>query len=196
MANFPGPYELRINYTCDINVVRQHQLRLSMDMTSVGDPGDLFINFQTETKDAVNPTLELITNDLVDLLKVCYTSSGTFVDAELWHYPNPSHDANFVTSKQLGVAGTAGGPILADAQAIMTFRSENGGIGKLDLRESIFVPGERQPFLNAPTPAKNLMVLVASVATPYIARDNGYLFSPLYFLPGTNERSWKETFGR
>lgn len=191
--NYPGPFELRINYlTNEPAAIATHQLRISHLMSVEGDPGDPFSAWIPLQKNgSAVDTLADHTDDIVALLRPLYNTASDFVDAELWEYAPGTFDAIFRSSYAIGLAGSSGTATQNYGQCIITFRSATGGIAKLDLRGTILGFGVRLAFPTASTPLNNLAAALIGATSIMIARDNGYLIAHLFALIGQNERAWK-----
>lgn len=194
--NFPGPYEVRINYiTNEPAPIAEHQLRLSCQMSLTGNPGDPFSAWTPFQKNGSAVTsLQGHVDALMPLVRALYLPTTTFTDAELWQYNPSSFDAVFRASYELGLVGTGAGTTQVAGQLVTSFRTQNGGIMKVDLRGTAIVPAATDvyPFANAAIQA--LAVYMAGATSPWWARDNSYAIIPLKAMPGTNEHSWKVAF--
>lgn len=194
-ANFPGPFEVRINYTTNAgSLARSHQLRLSMAMNIEADPGDPFSDWTAQSRLGATPQLDTWVDDLVALIAVRYPAATSFVDAELWEYEEGTFNAAFRSSYSIGAVGVSMGTAIPDGQEIYTFRSQNGGSARLNLMEAIGTPGVSVAYPNTATSIDDIMEFITALASPVRARDGGYLFAPLNWHPGTNERLFKKRF--
>lgn len=193
--NFPGPFEVRINYTTNAgSLPRSHQLRLSMNMNIEADPGDPFSDWTAQSRLGATPQLDTWVDALVALIGVRYPAATSFVDAELWEYDPGTFNAAFRSSYSIGAVGTSMGTAILDGQEIYTFRSQNGGSARLNLMEAIGTPGQSVAYPNTATSVDDIMEFITDLASPVIARDNGYLFAPLNWHPGFNERLFKKRY--
>jgi len=196
MANYPGPYEIRLFYTTNEPVtISSHVLRLSLRLATDPSPGTPFDAIQTLNK-AGSPGNFLFA-DLTDLLTVVrgfYVSAVDFVRAELWRYPPQSFDALFVSAQSLGIGGTGTGTTQIAGQLIFTFRTSLGGIMKVDMRGTTVAPREKLSFPTAFAAFNNLANYFLLPNTPFIGRDNGVPIATLYALAGQNERAWKRVY--
>lgn len=189
MTNFPGPYELRFRYiTTASAVVRTHEHRMSVHIVNDLTPGLAFSDYDVALRNTTNLDLQVMTDAYFDLLQELFNTTTDFPAVELWRYPTASFDAQFWAVYALGGVGASASASQLDGQALISFRSANGGIAFLEMMESIAVPGITQFFPTASAPVNALAAYAAGVATPFKARDNGYLIAPLHYLPGINER--------
>jgi len=195
MTNYPGPYEVRINYTTSSGgLVRSHQLRLSMDMSVIADPGDPFSDWTALSRAGATPQLNTWVDGLIALIKIRYSNQGTFNDAELWKYTASSFDASYQSSYPIAVVGTSGAGLNPDSQEIYTFRSVNGGNARLNLMESIAIQGNSLVYAASAASVKAIFDYITALASPVIGRDNGYLFTALNWHPGINEALFKDRY--
>lgn len=195
MPNFPGPWEVRINYiVISLAGTRPHSQRFSLDMNTAGDPGDTFADFNVLSRDSSNPALDAWLDAYIDLVREIYHTDTTFVDAELWKYTPESFDAAFYATYAIGLAGLSASGTTADGQGIMTFRSQNGGSARLNFMETIAAAGATTPIASATAAVQDIADYITDPGSPVIARDNGYLFTALNWLPGLNEGLFKDRF--
>jgi hypothetical protein len=192
VANFPGPYEVRVIYsTAAGGITRFHELRLSMDMSNPADPGDAFDQWTTLSRLGATPQLDTWVDALVVLLQPIYHTSTDFISAELWEYSPASFDAEFRSSYVIGEVGTNASAAVIAGQAILTFRSLNGSHARINLMESSQAIGPTQSYPTSVGVINNLFDFIVAQASPVIARDNGYLFNALKMHPGQNEALFK-----
>lgn len=191
--NYPGPYEMRISYvTAEPTPANRHVLRLSMEMSIVGDPGEPFSGWIPVQKDgSAVDTLAQHLDALLAILKPMYPAATSFNSAELWQYAPGTFDSIFRSAEVIGEVGTSVTASVEFGQTIITFRSELGGIGKIDLRGSDTPVGNRQGFPTGDVSINALAAHLTAGTSIYVARDGGYLLAPLFFLPGTNEAMFK-----
>jgi hypothetical protein len=186
--NFPGEWEVRINYTAIAGgVTYEHQHRLSIKMDSVGTPGDPFSDWVTLQRNLATRTLDAWLVDYIGVADYQFRTDTDFTTAELWRYPAESFNADFYSVETIGLSGSSALATVEDAQTVYSFRTTTGGVAKADWRHTVFnlATFESYPFVIAD---KNTYVeFLADATSPVIGRDNGYVFAPLKFLPGTNE---------
>jgi len=196
MANFPGPYELRLFYVTNEPVqIASHVLRLSFRVASDPEPGAPFTTIQVLNKlNTPGATMDVVLGDLLTVVRPFYVSAVDFVRAEIWKYPPASFDATFISALSVGQGGTGTGTTFTAGQLIFTFRSSGGGVFKVDLRGTTVSPREKLSFPTAFAAFNNLANYIIFPSTPFIARDNGYPIATLYALAGQNERAWKRVF--
>jgi len=193
-TNYPGPFELRFNYTTAVagQATLQHQFRISSVAASEGNPGDPLENWDFIQRNGVNVDAQTWADAVVAVVKTIFDANTDFTDVELWEYTPGTFDAAFRTVSSLAVVGTSGGSGAIDGQAIITFRSQLGGSARMDLRRPVIIPGVTQSFPTSVAAINNIAALMTGVTSCAVARDGGYLFAALNYLPGTNERMFKD----
>jgi hypothetical protein len=193
--NYPGPYEVRIAYECTSGgLTIPHAVRFSMDLATVGDPGDPFSAFETANRNGTNTPLDDWVDGMVIDLQPNFRTDSDIIAAELWEYDPGTFNALFLSTYPIAVAGTSTGATQPDTQSIVTFRSTLGGSARLDLRDTIYAPGAKLSAVSAPVGILAVIANLTDVVSPVVARDGGFLFTALNWLPGGNERAFKNRF--
>lgn len=192
--NYPGPFEVRLFYQTNETpaAIAAHVLRLSLNMSIEGAPGDPFsdwIPFQ-KNGSAVS-SLDTHVDALVALLQPFFNTATDIVQAELWEYAPLSFDAVYRSSYDITLAGTSGGATQVASQGVVTLRTVNGGIMKVDLRGIISTPGPTQTFPTGTTIVQNLVNYLVGGTNIWWGRDNSYPLVPLRWMPGQNEHAWR-----
>lgn len=194
VTNFPGPYEVRINYTVNASaVVLSHQQRLNVRVDGDPLPGEVFTAIDVLRRDDTTDLLSDKVDEWVALLQPAFSNQATFVNAELWKYEALSFEASFVGTYAIGLAGTAGTAQPA-GQAIFTFRTQEGGIMKLSLMESNITPGGTVPYTGMATEQKAIADAIQYGTAFWLARDTSYPFAFIAMHPGRNEVLFKKRF--
>ena len=191
--NYPGPLEARIFYlTNEPSQIAEHVIRFSFQAAIEGDPGDPLNNWKPLTK-AGSSALGLFTHvtNLLAVLRPFFNTVTDFSHVELWEYTPGTFDAVFRSSEAIALGGTSGTATSVASQTMMTFRTQGGGIFRLDMRGTTSAPGVRiiPPF--AAGTALNLSNYMLDGDSPWIGRDGTYPLATVKFLPGQNEHAWK-----
>lgn len=193
-VNYPGPWEVRILYsTLSNGVSTNHVMRINVDVDTDPGPGSPFSDYDLISRAGVIPQLDTFVDDLVALLVPNYDDTSNFSVAELWRYTAGTFDAAFQSSYTIGEAGTSVAVTTQWAQAIITFRSTLGGSGRLTLMQPALLVNVTDAYPFAIANVNNLADFVVANASPFLARDGGYLFSPLNYMVGHNEAMFKRT---
>lgn len=137
--NYPGPYQLRLFYTCNGTPggVLTHSLRLNLALDGVPDVGDDFDTIDVLDHLGGTEKLDTIVDELIVLLKTRFNSAASeFTTAELWRYDDLTFEASYVAVYDVSVAGTSATSMQKTMQGTYTFRTFEGGIMRLVLLET------------------------------------------------------------
>ena len=188
--NFPGPYEIRLFYTCTINTPLTHVARYNIQLVGVPDPGDTFDTITVLQRDGNTKALDVLVDEWVALMQAIYsTSQTTFVRAELWQNVFQSFQTSFVSTYALGLSGSVAQNVVAAGQSLVTFRTQEGGILKLSFMESIIAsgPSDFEPF--SPSALQAMVDYVLAVTNCFLARDTSFPIAVIGHYPGQNEHT-------
>jgi len=200
--NYPGPFEIRTLYTSlpAAAPILQHTQKLNIDL--VGDPaqGQTFDNYNVVDKDGDTAVqLDTFVEAYLVLFNKLFAATMTIDAVELWKYPVfQSFDAVFWSSYDpVAAAGTGAGVNVPAGQDIYTFRTQEGGVLKLNLMEGIAQAGVPKAYsvLSADQKAVVDFFLDGNGATfsaVLLGRDTSYPFSFIKNYPGQNEGTWKQ----
>jgi len=195
--NFPGPYELRINYTTTISgVTLTHQQRLNVRPGTPPSPGTDFSLISVLDNEDDGLALDTVVDEWIALLRPLYSASGNFIDAELWEYSPDTTLAAFRSAYPIALAGSAGGSLQASAQAMYMFRTQEGGTMRINLMESTTGVGSSKAYasLTANEAALVDKVLDTTGGNFFLGRDTSYPYSFTRLHPGNNEALFKKRF--
>lgn len=198
MANFPGPCEFRFFYSTGSASFPAitHQQRLSFTPTAEPDIGDAFAAIQAVTPGGTNDMATIAdawSLAVAELLS--NTAQNVCINAEIWKYAPESFDATFISSRSFNDAGTSASAAHIAGQSIVTFRTDAGGIFKLNFLETVIASNviDTGAFTSA-----DLDALVEDIVTdgfyPWIGRDNGFPVVRLSHFPGENEALFRKRF--
>jgi hypothetical protein len=190
--NYPGPYELRLNYTTLFaSVVYEHQFRHSFDCDSDPGPGSTFASYLANKRGGGNVGMVTWLASLIGAIESFFHTSTDFVTAEIWKYTPGTFNADFQSIETVADNGTSSLATQADTQTIISFRTTAGGVAKADFRNTIFAAGPSQSFPTAIGGVNTTAALFYDNNSIVIGRDGAFVFSPVKFLPGANERAFK-----
>lgn len=191
-VNYPGPWQLRLHYnTVQSGVTTLSTMALSCDVDTPPDPGSDPGDYDMKSRQGLFYNFDSWVDALVALLRPLFNTTANFTDAELWKYQTGTYNADFQTSKSIGLAGTSATATQPYSQGIITFRSQNGGSARVNLMQSSFQSNVTDTYPFTPTGINDLADEIVDLHSPVLARDGGYLFSPLNWLVGQNERMFK-----
>lgn len=196
--NFPGPFQLRIYYTIDASSMGniQHVLQLNLACTTPVTPGELFSDIVVIRRAAGGQDLDVFVDAFVVLLKALLDLDDCTIDyAELWEFAAGTFDATYISSYTIGVAGTATGTAFAAAQAIYTFRTEEGGTMNVNLMESNTAAGVSQGYASMNQANKDFVDSFVHVTdAAFLGRDTSFPIAFTRLHPGQNEALFKKRF--
>lgn len=191
--NYPGPFEVRINYVTDEPaVIASHQLRMSCIMSIEANPGDPFSDWYPEQKGGSNTIpLDTHVSDLLNVVKPYHNTAVAYVSAELWEYAPNSFDAVYRSAYSPSNEPTGVPATVPASQAVFTFRTQLGGIMKFTWMGVHISPNVSIPFGGAGYPTAVATYILGNTA-PWIGRDGSFPIAALAFHPGQNEALWKK----
>jgi hypothetical protein len=191
VLNFPGPYQVRLNYTVD---GRKHQQRLNVDETSGAVSGLPFASYDLATFGAADVDLQVAVDNWISLIDNIFNTAATaFIDAELWKFTPGGNDAVFWASYTIGETGAGGGAAITDGQARMSFISQEGGTMFLDFMESTEGPAPTDSFPFPDASVDAIADFVIGATNWILAKDTSYPVAARFWNPGINEALFKKT---
>lgn len=204
--NYPGPYELRIAYLPQIGGVQniEHTQRLNVSLEGTPAQGQTFGNYNFNDKNgATGLSLDTLVEAYLAKFNALMRNDCDVVAVDLWKYPvAQSFDSVFwATYVPTANVGTSASTAQSAGQDIFTFRTAEGGIMKVNLMESVRVPGAPVAYASLGVDAKALVDFIldgdgATFSAPFLGRDTSYPFAFIKEYPGTNESLWKKRNGR
>lgn len=194
--NYPGPFQVRFNYTVPTVNVLPHTFALNCNCpTLVGAPGDPFTEWTpVQRNGGAVKTLDTHVDDLVEKFRAAWNNTVTMVNAELWKYQPLSFNADWQSTKGIGLTGTGTTAPIANRQIIMSFRTTQGGHSRFVLMEHGSTPGPTQQLPLGSVALDAIADYFLDGNNPWIGRDNGYPIAFLGMHPGENERLFKKRY--
>lgn len=199
--NYPGPYELRLYYSVLISpTTLQHVARYNWQAPLAADyPAgtaftDMTVQRRVDAVPGVGDDLKTCVDAWVTLFRAMFISTSTVDYAECWKYEPNSFNGDFVSAYTIGLAGTGAGSAQPGGQVIHTYRTQEGGILKLNFMESNGSPGAKTTLASATGSTAAIRDHVISTDNWFLGRDTSYPFAPINYLPGQNEVVWKKRF--
>lgn len=197
VQNFPGPWELRIEYTTLFGAVPLiHTQRLNVDLTTVPLPGTDFADIDAKTRGGVlTPTLESAVDNWLTQVAERFSTTTTFGIVELWSYVPLTFDATFISAfTSVVTAGAHLNPTIVAAQEIYTFRTTEGGVVRISLIEAVAPADQPKSFPIGNISVDNIAAFITSPSNWILGRDTSYPFAGMRFLPGQNEKTFRQRF--
>lgn len=190
MPNFDGEYELRIFYTTTVSAVAlEHRMTMDLAVTGTPIPGTDFGDIVIARKDSGSYALDTwLTTIFFPELQPLYHTTTDFIRAELWYAEESTFDFTFIAVMSLGLNGTSSTAVVPAQQATMTYRSAQGGIGRIQLMEPSLAGDNIVSF---PTPTglvNDFMEIIVGDDTPILARDNSVPVAANRYGLGQNEK--------
>lgn len=196
--NFPGPFQLRINYEVEPPgfLPLMHVMQFNVDVVGDPTPGTAFADVDVNLRVAGTSPLSTVSQEIVALVKVFFLSTDAiFTDAELWKVASGSFDMTYISTYALAIAGTGVAATIPGQNSIYTFRTFGGGGMKLYLMESESVPTVTEPYGGLTGDAQDLAdYFIDDAFSPFVARDNTYPHICLNLLRGMNESTFKKRY--
>lgn len=188
--NFPGPFQVRFNYTVQS---RRHQQRLNLDVTGSPAPGLAFASYQVARRGAADAGLQGLVDSYITLIKAIYNSTdANFVDATLWKYAPGTDDATFYAAYAIGVVGGVASASVVDSQSRISYISLEGGTMFMDFMEAVVSIGITDPYPFADANVQAIANFVIGTNNWILAKDTSYPIAARAFNPGQNEALFKK----
>lgn len=197
MPNYDGLYELRIFYDTTPTGENPMAHAMTVDVNLFGVPtiGTPFGSIDTRLRDNTLSDLQTDTDALMVLIVPFFHSSTNFLRAELWMYgAEPSSDAVFVSAYPLSLIGTSATATVAASQRTITFRTEGGGIMRVQFMEGVILDNVKDPYPFSRAEADALADYLLGNTTPFVGRDNTYPISGNYDSRTQNEKLYKKRY--
>lgn len=192
-VNYPGPWQIRIFYDALFSgTVYPHVLSMNVDVDADPGAGSPFADYSLPSRSGLFYNAETWTDAVVAVMQPLLHTSSNINRAELWKYDSGSENAAFQSTYDIGVAGTSATATAQDSQSIWSFRSQNGGHAYFEMLHTDQVPAARVAYAAMNARAQDVVDLITATQSPMLARDGGYLFSSIWFLPGSSELYFKK----
>lgn len=196
MANFDGEYELRFFYTTTITAIAlEHRLTFDIDVVGVPSPGDEFDTIEVQFKGGGSETLDLwITNRWLPVWRAVMDIPTDIIRAELWYAEEASFDFIFIGVMPLGYAGLSANPAQVAQQLTATYRSASGGVGRIQIMESVVGGNSLVSFPTSNAAVNAIMAQVTGPNSIVLARDNSRPVVANKLGLGQNEKLYRARF--
>src|SRR5690349_10646110 len=135
--NYPGPYEIEYNLTGWTSPARTHVHRVNVIALGTPAPGTLATAIDIQKMGGATAKLNVVANQYWEFVRLIYPNTISCVGYTLWKYVPGTHAKDFIAAGTLtNVAGSNVSAIVIAWQDVLSFRSANGGILKLQYMES------------------------------------------------------------
>jgi len=190
--NYPGPWDMRFYYTV---LGRAHVQKLNVNIVTGASSGLTFDAYEAETNGGGNYQLDTLADDWAELwADVMDDGEAELTHCELWKYTPDTFDAVFWATYPIARAGDVTTGTVPASQWITTFRTQEGGVMKVEFLDTVFQPGARQTYAGMSAQQKAITDFVISVGNPFLARDTSYPWVLLGSFPGQSEALFKEIY--
>lgn len=194
--HFDGVWELRLIYqTIPTGFTpMEHVMTLDVSLNEVPVTGTLFADINTLARDTATEILSEVCDNLITALMPAFPASTSFSRFELWKIPEGTYAGTFISSYEVEENGTAEAPSVAAWQLTLTFRTLGGGTARLQLMESIAGGNSK---ISPPYSAAWITTIadaIKSEGSPFLGRDNTFIFSNIHECQGQNEKLWKKRY--
>lgn len=140
----PGPYQLEIPY---VIAGLTHYFHVNCDVIGSAPIGTAPASVTMRTKGAGATPLTTSANALWNIIRPFFASATIATTYTLWKFTGTNQDRVFISGGDLtSPGGSDGGANVLSSEAVFTFRSGNGNIGKLQLMESVFTVSSHGPI--------------------------------------------------
>lgn len=178
------PGFLKIRYSVG---TRTHALTVPVLPVSVYSPG--FLTPELEDKTGNPVALTDAVNAICNALKGAFGDTCSFIESEFWQQETITSDPTWIQGGIInGISGTQTNPATSMLQAVLTFRSSMGGIGKVYLMETPHDPNLR--FSGSAVASSDFSALrtyLLGDTCVWRARDNGFPVTVIRVTTKTND---------
>jgi hypothetical protein len=201
-TNFQGPFVLRVHYTANTTVgFNAHRVNFNVNVTSnVGVPGLPFSSYNVLSKASGEIALHTATENLLAILATFFNTAVDIGPIELWKVTvtdlgggeySVAEDFHAAYTPTIN-AGTSATATVVNSQMIVTLRTTEGGILRLDLLDTIFPSSAQQAFPSSNTPANAFVAYAISAPSVILGKDTSYPVVGKGLFPGLNEALFKK----
>lgn len=189
MAAFDGPWEVRLFYTTQPAgmTLLNHRMTFDVNVSNTPTPGTSFGDVEVTRHDNSSGNLSGIVDGLVEVLAPLYAIETIFNRAELWHIPESTYDALFVSSYLIGMGGEAAPNTAVAQQQTLTFRTVGGGVMRVQMMEPAYPSTARVPYPTSSPDINAVFEYVIGPTSAILGRDNTRPFAPMNSSGGQNE---------
>lgn len=197
-TNFPGPYEVELTYNIAVSgaATLAHKMRLNCDVDgaepAVGTTMNL-INFKTRAGTPVQADTALLA--FTTLLQAMYNTANTsFAVWDLYKYTAGTFQRTFKSTYAPGLGGGSGSGNTVAHQAMLIFRTLEGGLMRINLMESVETLFTQSSLAAAGGGVGAIKDFIISTANWTLGRDTSYPVSPMTYNRSQNEKLYRIRF--
>lgn len=189
--NFPGPWQVDIFYLVD---GLTHRQTLNCVLASEPTVGDSFFDISALTNAEVPINLGTVVDDYIDLVAALYSEDVNFFNTELYKVEPLGFARQWYSAHAVNVDGTQATTYSPAAEAIMTYRSAEGGIMKITFEELVLNVAGKVTLAATTGATGAVRDFVLGDDNIWIARDTSRPVSGLYWLLGQNEVIFRKRY--
>lgn len=190
--NYPGPYEVRIQYTV---ADRVHVQKLNCVVISspdfVEDWSTKYFGNRGGTSTLMNTAVDTWVALMADLVN---ENLATIDYAELWKYQPGTNIAAYAGAYDISAPGEATIATAALTQAIFGFRTLEGNNMSIQIMEGVRLAGARVTYPNMNAQEQALVDHCLSNDMVWLARDTSFPLAFRHLLVGQNEALFKRLY--
>lgn len=196
MPNYDGQYEVRVIYETIPSgfPAMEHTMTFDVLPVEAPTPATDFGDIDVELRSGSFNTLATWVDSFVAGLIAIYPATATVIRAELWYIPEGTFAGSFVSTYPIDEAGTNGTGSQVAQQTTLTFRSIDGGSGRIQLMESSLGGNNKESYPYGSSSLNAIADLVTATTGAIIARDNSFMFANIHASHGQNERLWRKRY--
>ena len=197
MTNYDGQYEVRTFYntTPPGEDPMDHVMTIDVMLDGGASPGQSFSDIPTLYRNGLGSTLDVDIDAFLDLIEPFFSTTTSIIRSELWFYgPEPSTNATFIAVLPVGHTGSNASPTIAAAQNTMTLRTINGGIMRVQMMETSRNSNLKDAYPFSIAIATALSNYLIGLTSPFVARDNSFPISPVFFSETQNEKLYSKRY--
>lgn len=190
-TNYPGPYGVSLKYTTGSLT---HEMFFSVKTDTPPSPGDDPTTIQLLRRDGTTIDLDQYVSLFANLVADRLDPTDSIDAYDFWEIEPQSTVRNYITSGTLNIPGTSSLSRRDASQETYTFRTTAGGILKIVILETTTQNNAVIPYAQVGGSSQALMDFVVAANTAFVARDDGWPFSPLNLASGENEAVWRKRY--
>lgn len=189
--NYPAPYQVVIEYTTTPPGFQTMSHKLSLNLAEIDVPasvGDPFSAWTFVTRGGTSVTLQAAIDALVAGILPFYPAASDFITATLYEYELASYEANWLSVYAIGLSGTSANPSNPAHQTTWTHRTNQGGIQRFQLMETVNTGKTKQALPAGSAPVDAITDYLTGLTSPFCGQDGGYLVAGNYLSQSENEK--------
>lgn len=168
--------------------VNSHKLRVNVKAQGTPPSGTIPTAIDINKRGGATANLQVVADQVWSYFRLAYATAITATGYTLWYWQtNTSKD--FISAGNLTTPAAVGAGTVVNWQTTLTFRSGNGGIGKIVMIEGNLSGNQRAALVPsaAGNPAQRIAAFALSADSPFQALDNGFFVAALRDSRGENE---------